>query len=157
MKQSIKKGFSFGLTSGIITTLGLIVGLHSSTNSKLVIIGGILIIAFADALSDALGMHISEESGNGDNHNEVWEATIATFLTKLIFALTFVLPVLYLKLGTAIIVSIIWGLSFIALISYYIGKDQKIKSHNVILEHLAIAVIVIIITHYVGDWIATFN
>jgi VIT1/CCC1 family predicted Fe2+/Mn2+ transporter len=157
MKQSIKKGFSFGLTSGIITTLGLIVGLHSSTNSKLVIIGGILIIAVADALSDALGMHISEESGNGNSHDEVWEATIATFLTKLIFALTFVVPVLFLKLGAAIIVSIVWGLSFIALISYYIGKDQKIKSHNVILEHLTIAVIVIIITHYVGDWIATFG
>ncbi|GAI31399.1 unnamed protein product, partial [marine sediment metagenome] len=39
MKHSIKTGFSFGLTSGIITTLGLMVGLHSSTGSKLVVIG----------------------------------------------------------------------------------------------------------------------
>jgi len=28
MKHSLKTGFSFGLTSGIITTLGLMVGLH---------------------------------------------------------------------------------------------------------------------------------
>jgi len=53
---------SFGLTSGIITTLGLIVGLHSGTHSKLAVIGGILTIAMADALSDALGIHVSEES-----------------------------------------------------------------------------------------------
>lgn len=40
MKHSLKVGFSFGVTSGIITTLGLMVGLHSGTHSKVVIIGG---------------------------------------------------------------------------------------------------------------------
>jgi len=39
MKQTLKTGLSFGLTSGTITTLGLMVGLHSGTGSKLVIIG----------------------------------------------------------------------------------------------------------------------
>ena len=62
MKLSIKKGLGFGLTSGIITTLGMMVGLHSSTHSDKVVIGGILIIAVADAMSDALGIHISEET-----------------------------------------------------------------------------------------------
>jgi len=59
IKHSLKTGFSFGLTSGIITTLGLIVGLNSSTRSKLVVLGGILIIAIADAFSDAFGIHVS--------------------------------------------------------------------------------------------------
>jgi vacuolar iron transporter family protein len=39
MKRSFRKGVSFGLTSGIITTLGIIVGLHSGTNSKILVIG----------------------------------------------------------------------------------------------------------------------
>jgi hypothetical protein len=64
MKHSWKVGLSFGLTSGIITTLGLMVGLNSSTNSKLVVIGGIMTIAIADSPSDALGIHVSEESEN---------------------------------------------------------------------------------------------
>ena len=64
MKHSIKVGFSFGLTSGIITTLGLMIGLNSSTNSSIVVIGGILTIAIADSLSDAIGIHIAEESEN---------------------------------------------------------------------------------------------
>ncbi len=59
LKHSLKIGFSFGLASGIITTLGLIVGLHSGTHSKKVVIGGILTIAIADAFSDALGIHLS--------------------------------------------------------------------------------------------------
>ena len=59
MKHSFKVGFTFGVTSGIITTLGLIVGLHSGTHSKIIILGGIIVIAIADAFSDALGIHIS--------------------------------------------------------------------------------------------------
>ena len=35
MKASIKKGFGFGLTSGVITTLGMMVGLNASTGSKI--------------------------------------------------------------------------------------------------------------------------
>jgi len=157
MRQSIKKGFSFGLTSGIITTLGLIVGLHSGTHSKLVIIGGILIIAVADALSDALGIHVSEESENEHCSREIWEATIATFLSKFIFALAFIIPILLLQLSTAIVASIIWGLSLIAVFSYYMAKQQNVRPLRVILEHVGIAIIVVIITHYVGDLIATFG
>ena len=54
MKDSLRTGISFGLTSAVITTLGLMVGLHSGTGSKLVVLGGILTIAIADAFSDAL-------------------------------------------------------------------------------------------------------
>ncbi|MDI6733408.1 MAG: hypothetical protein QME51_05200, partial [Planctomycetota bacterium] len=60
MNHSIKTGFSFGSTSGVITTLGLMVGLHSGTHSKFAVLGGIVTIAVADAFSDALGIHISE-------------------------------------------------------------------------------------------------
>jgi len=127
MKHSIKTGFSFGLTSGIITTLGLMVGLHSSTHSKLVVIGGILTIAIADAFSDALGIHFSEESENKHSTIEIWQATISTFLSKLIVALTFILPLLLLQLSIAIIVSVIWGLSVLGLFSFYIAKKQKVK------------------------------
>jgi len=60
MKESIKTGISFGLASGVITTLGLMTGLNAGTKSELAVIGGILVIAIADALSDSVGIHISE-------------------------------------------------------------------------------------------------
>jgi len=157
MKLSIRKGFSFGLTSGVITTLGLIVGLHSGTHSDLVVIGGILVIAIADAMSDALGIHMSEESENRHSPKEIWESTISTFWSKFVFTLTFIIPVLFLQLSTAIIVCIGWGLSLIAIFSYYIARQQNVKPYKIILEHLIIAILVIVITHYVGDWVATFG
>jgi len=155
MKHSLIVGFSFGLTSGIITTFGLMVGLHSGTHSKLVVIGGVLTIAIADAFSDALGIHISEESENKHTTKEIWESTIATFLSKFVFALAFIVPVLLFQLTTAIIVSVVWGLSLLGFFSFYIAKRQKVNPWKVVIEHLVIALVVIIMTHYAGEWISS--
>ena len=155
MKHSLKVGFSFGVTSGIITTLGLMIGLYSGTHSKIVVIGDVLTIAIADAFSDALGIHISEEFENEHTAKQIWIATIATFLSKFIFALTFIIPLLLFELPTAIMISIIWGLSVLCLLSYRIATEQKVNPWKVIAEHLVIVLVVIILTHYLGDWIAS--
>jgi hypothetical protein len=83
---------SFGLTSGVITTLGLLVGLSAGTSSRTAVVAGILTIAVADSLSDALGIHMSEESEGVHAPREVWVATLATFGAKLVMALTFATP-----------------------------------------------------------------
>ena len=156
MKTSIKKGFGFGLTSGIMTTLGLMIGLNSSTHSRIVVIGGIIVIAIADALSDSLGIHISEEAEMQHSAKEVWESTISTFLSKFIFALTFIIPVLLFSLNTAIIVSIIWGLSLITIFSIYLAKKENLRPYKVVSEHLIITIFVILITNYLGRLVGTF-
>jgi len=156
MKISIRKGLGFGLTSGIITTLGLIVGLHSGTRSKIIVLGGILFIVIADSLSDALGIHMSEEAGSRNTtKKQVWEITISTLLFKVIFASTFIIPILILSLQTAVIVSVVWGLSLLTIFSFYIAKKQNKNPKKAIAEHLTIAVLVIIITHFVGEWVST--
>ncbi len=154
MNISLKKGFSFGITSAIITTLGLMVGLESSTNSAAVVIGGIIIIAVGDALSDSLAMHISEESEDHHTSKEIWESTISTFIFKFIFASTFIVPVLLLPLQEAIIVSVIWGVSLICALSFLMARSQKKSPYGVIGEHMVIAVFVIAFTHYLGLFIA---
>ena len=155
-KHSIRKGVSFGLTSGIITTLGLIVGLNSGTHSRLVVLGGIFVIAVADAMSDAMGIHISEEAEAKHMQKTIWESTFATFFSKFIVALTFAVPFLLLELPLAIVISIVWGLLLISLFSYKIAKKEKLKPYKVVFEHLIITVLVVIITYYVGIWISTF-
>lgn len=153
IRHSLKIGLSFGLNSGIITTLGLIVGLDSGTHSKTVVIGGILTLAVADAFSDALGIHISEESENKHTEKEIWESTIFTFLSKFIFTLMFIIPVLLFSLEKAIAVSVAWGLTVLAMFSFFMAKEQKTNPCKVVIEHLFIALIVIAITHFVGGWV----
>jgi len=157
MRDSLRTGICFGLTSAVITTLGLMVGLHSGTHSRIVVLAGILTIAIADAFSDALGIHISEESDKTRTAKQVWGATIATFLTKFLFALTFAVPVLLLPLSVAIIVSLLWGLSILTALSYIIARSQDKPAWKIVGEHLIIASLVLVITHWVGDLIGTLR
>jgi len=147
-------GFSFGATSGIITTLGLLVGLNASTHSKSAVVGGILTIALADAFSDALGIHISEEAENIHSHKQVWFSTLFTFIAKLVFAMTFLVPVLLLDLSRAVLVSLVWGFSVLSVLSYRMAKRQNGRPVKAIFEHVFIALVVVILTHQIGDWIS---
>lgn len=156
MNKAVSIGLNFGLTSGVITTMGLMVGLHSGTHSKLVVIGGIITIAIADSMSDALGIHISKESDNSSSKKDVWIATIVTLLSKMCMTITFIIPILIFDISDAIAVSVAWGLLVIAGLSYSMAKNQGENPLLVIGEHLAIAIAVIIATHYVGEWVSNY-
>ena len=153
MKRSIKIGFSFGLTSGIITTLGLMVGLHSSTESKFVVIGGILTIAIADAFAESMGIHVATESENHISKKEVWESTFCTFLFKFLFTVMFILPVLIFNLNQAILISILIGFYLITILSIAIARERGVEPWKMVLEHISISVIVIILAHFAGELI----
>ncbi|MEM4347750.1 MAG: hypothetical protein QW802_04100 [Candidatus Altiarchaeota archaeon] len=155
-EHSLIVGVSFGLTSAIITTLGLMIGLHSFSGSKLVILGAIFTIAIADALSDALGIHLSEESENVHTDKEIWTSTFATFFTKFFFPLTFAIPLILLDVQSAIYVNIIWGLLSLVVLSYLMARSQGKNPIKIALEHLTIAILVIIITHLFTDMVSGF-
>jgi len=90
---------SFGLTSGTITALGMIVGLYSATSSRLAVVAGIVVMAIADGLADAIGMHTVEEAESEKGRakhdvKEIWITTLFTFFSVSGFILTFVVPIL---------------------------------------------------------------
>lgn len=150
MNLAIKKGLSFGLASGVVTTLGLIVGLNAGTHSLLAIISGIFVIAVADALSDAMGVHFSEEADKKRKENHIWTATIVTFLAKFFMAISFIVPFLLLPIPIAIILSIIYGMILIGITSYYLAKQRNERPAIMIAQHIAIAIAVIILSTLVG-------
>lgn len=157
MDNAFRTGMSFGVTSAVITTLGMIVGLNSGTHSKMVVVGGILMIAIADAFSDSLGIHLSEEAKNNHTKKGVWGSTIFTFLFKFVFALTFLIPVLLFDLSLAVKISVVWGMLLLGGLSYYIAKRENASAWKVVGEHLVIAVVVIAATNSLGNWIGSFG
>jgi VIT1/CCC1 family predicted Fe2+/Mn2+ transporter len=152
--HSLRVGLSFGLTSGVVTTLGLIVGLAAGTHSRLAVVGGIVTIAVADALSDALGIHISEESENVHSPSEIWVATVSTLVAKLLVAASFLIPVLTLELALAVTVSIVWGGVALTLLSFRLARDRREPWLPVVGEHLIVAALVVVATHLLGSWVA---
>jgi VIT1/CCC1 family predicted Fe2+/Mn2+ transporter len=150
MKSSWQTGIGFGLTSGVMTTVGLMVGLHAGTHSRIAVLGGILTVAIADALSDALGIHLAEESRAGAMTRHVWEATCSTFLAKFITAGTFAIPVLLFELRTSMVVSILWGLPILTTLTAVLARRQGLAPWKAVGEHVVVAVSIVTLSYYVG-------
>ena len=147
-------GLSFGLTSGIITTLGLIVGLNASTHSEAAVIGGILTVALADSFSDALGIHTAEESLKNVSQKYTWNATISTFIFKFLFASSFVGLFLIFPFSSAVIASVVWGMLVISVFSYFLARRRKENPLHTVLEHLSISLAVVFVTQLLGTFIS---
>ncbi len=157
MDHSLRKGVTFGLTSAVITTAGLMAGLYAGTRSRSVVLGGIVTIAIADGFSDALGIHVSEESEAVHTSRQIWISTFATATSKCVFALSFAVPLFLFSLTTAVYVALAWGMGALTVLSYIIARSQGHAPRKTIGEHLLIGVLVIAATHWVGRWVATFG
>jgi vacuolar iron transporter family protein len=144
--------YSFGGTSAIITNLALITGLNTAVNARLSIVGSLLVIALADNVSDTLGIHIYQES-EGRKPLNIWISTVTNFLSRLFISLGFVLIITILPLNIATIISTVYGLLVLSVISYIIAVNKKINPLQSVFEHLIIAVIVIFISKYLGGLI----
>jgi VIT1/CCC1 family predicted Fe2+/Mn2+ transporter len=151
--KGARTGLFFGASSGVITTLGLIVGLYAGTQSLVAVLGGIFVVAIADAMSDALGIHLAQEADPDSTEEHIWAATLTTFFTKLIVALTFALPLLWLPLQPAVIVSVVWGMSVIVILSVFLARLQRVSPVPIVAEHVGIAIVVVAVSHFVGGWV----
>ena len=152
--KGARTGLFCGATSGVITTVGLIAGFKAGTHSVTAVLGGICVIAVADAMSDALGIHLAEEADPHATTEHIWSATISTFITKFVFSISFAVPLLLLPLDQAVIVSVLWGMFVIVVLSYFLARAQEASPAAIIAEHLAIAIIVVILSHLIGEWVS---
>jgi VIT1/CCC1 family predicted Fe2+/Mn2+ transporter len=148
-------GVSFGLTTAVITTLGMIVGLYVATSSRLAVVAGIVVMAIADGLSDAVSIHTVEEAETEmgfakHTEKEIWLTTLFTFLSVCGFTLSFAIPILLLELELAIHAAICWGMALLVSLNFFIARIRRERPFKLILEHLALAGFVILISHRVG-------
>ncbi len=145
---------SFGGTAAIVTSLALIVGLDAATATKRTIVSGLLIVALADNLTDALSMHIYQESERRLQAQEAFRATLSNFVTRLLLALTFVLLVLLLPLNRAIVLSAAWGLLLLVALTWALARERKVSFVSEAFKHIAAAVVVILVSRGVGALLA---
>jgi hypothetical protein len=146
--------FAFGATAAIMTSMALIVGLGSANSGKTGIVGGLLIVAIADNLSDTLGIHIYEEVKVGAN--TAVRTSVSNYLTRLLIACSFVALVLVLPLGLARWVSIAWGSLLLSVLTYLIAKGRSVKPVPEVAIHLLVAAIVVVLSQVIGSLIARF-
>ena len=155
MDKGTRTGIFFGATSGVITTIGLMVGLQAGTQSMVAVFGGVVVIAVSDSMSDALGIHLAQEADPESTRAHIWAATLWAFVSKFVVAISFALPLLLLPLGQAVLVGVVWGLTIVTLMSYFLARMQQTSAWRVVGEHVSIALVVVALSHYVGVWVRT--
>lgn len=154
MNDAIKKGLGFGISSAIITTLGVMVGIHSGVNLKHAVIAAILVIAFADSMADSLGIYFSEKSRADSTQKECLASMISAFLGKFLLALTFLIPIIiFSNLHIGIFIDLVYGMVLLAIVTYRLAKDKKENILSTIAFHIILAVFVITASHFIGSWI----
>ena len=150
MKREGYQGATFGIMEGIIMALGLIMGL-SAIENKAAIVAGILVAALADAFANAAGFHVSEETETYHTRREIWKSTIFCFFTTITVILLLAVPVFFMPIAQAIIVSELIGIVILALLGYYVGGIGNKKRFNIIIEYVLIGVVVSVICYYLGN------
>jgi VIT1/CCC1 family predicted Fe2+/Mn2+ transporter len=144
--------FSIGGTAAIITSMGLIAGLTQGYNARASIITGLLIVAIADNISDSFSIHIYKES-QGSSRREVNISTFGNFMIRLLTVLTFICIVLLFPPTAAFIISSVWGLVLLTMLSYIIAKNRGTRLLREIFWHLTVALLVIICSKLLGTFI----
>ncbi len=142
--------FSFGISSAVLTTLGMIVGLDSATKSEFAVISGIVSVAIADSFSDAIGMYSSKKSERGVSSSSAFKSAFNVFLGKLVFTLSFIFPFLFFSYNKAIFLSILWGLFLLAVVNMQIAYVNEENSLISVIKNTFIALTIMFLSFIAG-------
>ena len=148
--------YSFGISGAVLTTLGVTMGLNSATSSVKVILGGIISIATADSMADAMGMYATKKAERGISNKTAINCAINVFLSKVFFTLSFAIPYLLLPLGTAMIVAVIWGLILISFMNIIIAFMQEENLVKAVVKYVTITGIVLTLSTMVGKLVDVY-
>jgi len=138
-----------GATAAIMTSMGLIAGLTQGDTMKNATIAGLLIVAIVDNISDSLGIHIYKEA-EGANRKDIFSATYGNFLTRILIVFSFILIVFFFPSMLSLIISSIWGLALLIVLSLSIAHAKKSSIPTEIIWHVVNAVMILIICKLLG-------
>ena len=143
---------SYGGTAAVVTSTALVSGLSAADTTKPIVVSALLIAAFADNLTDALSVHVFQESEQLDKR-EAFTGTVTNFLARLLLCISFVPLVVLLPLAHVVEGAVAWGASLLAVLTYLVARERKVNPAPEVAKHLLVASAVIVASILIGRWI----
>ncbi|MBW2987732.1 hypothetical protein KY336_04230, partial [Candidatus Woesearchaeota archaeon] len=144
------QGLTYGAMSSVIVVSAIIAGL-SVIENRLLLFLGVIITGVGDALADAAGFHVSEETELFHKQREVWKSTFFVFISKIVVVAILLAPILFLELHIATVISLIVALILIILISVMVCRvNKKFVCWKLSLEYIFFAVVIVLISYGLG-------
>jgi predicted adenylyl cyclase CyaB len=108
----------FGLTSGVLTTIGVLVGVNAATASRISVISAIAAIGVADSYSDAYSMLLSKKSERGMSSKKALRHALWTFLGKFTLPTLLLIPIVLIdSLSAGVVVSVLLGIAVLVVVT----------------------------------------
>ncbi len=148
-KEGIQ-GATFGVMEATIMMLGVMTGL-SVTGNKFIVAIGLLTAGLADAIANAVGFHVSEETETFHTKREVWKSMLYAFLGTLVTITIMALPVIFLQLKQAVVTTWVIGIIILMILGYSVSKIAKReKPLALMLEYTAFGVFAAVLCYALG-------
>ena len=132
------QGVAFGTMDGLITILGVVIGIASATESSAIVIISGIVVGIANSFGNCFGFYASELAERGEHIREnqhvssmaeTRRSTVLAFVTSLSSMAVLVVPfVLLTNLSYAMIVSLTIALVMLFVLGALVGKLSQ-ESH----------------------------
>lgn len=142
--------FTFGVSSAVMTTMGVVASLDAATASRAAVLGGIVSIAVADSVSDAFGIFSAKKAERGVSVATALRSALGTLWGKAAIAATFLLPFVLLPNPAAIYAAVVWGAALLVLVSAQIAFVKEESFWKNTLGNLAVAALIVALARFVG-------
>ena len=148
---------SFGITSGIMTSMGILVGMTSANSGKFSIIAAISVIGAADSLSDSFGIYLSKLAERGCSKKKAIRSAVSTLVGKAGFALTLILVILFFPPDISLEIGICWGLLLLTLFNTELAIVSQESVPKALFQNISLAIAIILISYVVGNFVGSME
>lgn len=150
----------FGMEDGLVSTLGVITGIASGTESQKVIVLSGTILILVESLSMAAGTYLSNKAEQEQEKLEKFSDThLHPILGMLVMGISYCLagavpliPYLFLPVNQAISVSIALTIVTLFAVGFYKGKVTKTSPGRSGIEMVIVSLIAAVAGYLIGYW-----
>jgi predicted membrane protein (TIGR00267 family) len=154
------QGVAFGTMDGLITILGVVIGIASATeNSSAVIVAG-LVAGLANAFGNTFGFYASElaeraehiqEKQRLNSMTETRRSTLLAFAHSVGSTIVIVTPFAVLPLTTAIVMSLTFASVLLFTLGGFVGKFSHASRLKFGIRYVALGLVGAVLSFIVGE------
>lgn len=147
-----RQGFTFGIMEGTILLMGLMLGL-SVTGNRAITVLALLVTALADALANASGFHVSQETEKHHDKKEVLASTIYCFLATFFVMAVLATPILFFEnFSNAIIVSSTAAIIILGALGAFVAKQRNESMLRLALKYIFMGILAAVVCYFLGEF-----
>jgi VIT1/CCC1 family predicted Fe2+/Mn2+ transporter len=154
------QGTAFGIMDGMITILGVVVGISQVTSSSTLVVVSGLVAGVANAFGNSIGFYASELAERGEHirenapvapSTEVYMSTVNSFISSLVAMLVPVLPFVLLPSMQAMAAAVTIAMVVLFSLGSYVGHLSGLSRFSFGLRYVILGLIGSGLSYLIGN------